>query len=97
MGRSVLGLVDHKGVKRNQVAESVDAVHGAYRFDLLMSQGVDLRLVSPAVSPVHRKVRDVLEHRSGIRLDIALRSIPHAFRSDAVLAILVLTEIVTNL
>lgn len=88
---SVLGLFDHHGINRNPrglTAPSEERVFGPYRVDLLMDRGINLRTVPPAGSRLHKKIRDVIEHRLGIRVDIALRSIPHAFRSAAVLAIL---------
>lgn len=89
--QSVLGLFDHHGVQRNQrgmTSPSVGRVFGPYRVDLLTDRGINLRAVPPAGSRLHKKIRDVIEHRLGIRVDLALRSIPHAFRSTAVLAIL---------
>lgn len=53
-----------------------------------MDVGYDLRVVRPARSRVHKKVRDVVEHRSGVFVDVALRSIPLVFSADAVLAML---------
>lgn len=87
---TVLGLFDHNGIERNQsrLVRGEDTVFGPYRVDLLMGQGIQLRTVAPVGSRLHKKIRDVIEHRLGIRVDLALRSIPHAFRSTAVLAIL---------
>jgi glycosyltransferase involved in cell wall biosynthesis len=87
---SVVGLFDHNGIERNQrgSARSEDRVFGPYRVDLLMDRDINLRVVAPAGSRLHKKIRDVIEHRLGMRVDLALRSIPHAFRSTAVLAIL---------
>lgn len=87
----VLGLFDHRGMERNQqamTARSEDRVFGPYRVDLLMEHGIDLRVVAPARSRLHKKVRDVIEHRLLTSVDLAFRSIPQAFRSNAVLAIL---------
>lgn len=60
-----------------------------YRVDRLPDVApLDLQLVPPAQGAVHRKVRDVLEHRSGVRLDLLARAVPRARRADAVLAFL---------
>lgn len=88
---AVVGLFDHRGLERNHhgmVGRSEDRVFGPYRVDLLMDRNIRLRVVAPARSSLHRKMRDVFEHRLGVKMDLALRSIPHAFRSAAVLAIL---------
>jgi glycosyltransferase involved in cell wall biosynthesis len=53
-----------------------------------MDRNIRLRVVAPARSSLHRKIRDVVEHRLGVKVDLAVRGIPHAFRSAAVLAIL---------
>lgn len=89
--RSVLGLFDHRGMERNQARckkRSDERIFGPYRVDLLADQDINLRVVPPARSALHRKTRDVVEHRLGIKIDLALRSIPLAFRSAAVVAIL---------
>lgn len=88
--RSILGLFDHHGVERNQRRrkESDDRIFGPYRVDLLADQDILLRVVPPARFALHKKMRDVIEHRLGIKVDLALRSIPLAFRSTAVVAIL---------
>lgn len=88
---AVLGLFDHNGIDRNYrgtKGQSESRVFGPYRVDLLMDRNIHLRAVTPAGSRLHRKIRDVIEHRLGVKVDLALRSIPHAFRSAAVLAIL---------
>lgn len=89
--RSVLGLFDHGGIERNlrrRKERSDDRIFGPYRVDLLADQDIHLRVVPPARSALHKKIRDVIEHRLGIKIDLALRSIPLAFRSTAVVAIL---------
>ncbi|MEU3846966.1 glycosyltransferase family 4 protein [Micrococcus terreus] len=53
-----------------------------------MDAGIDLDPVMPARSAAHRKVRDVIEHRSGVAWDLAVRGIRQARPADAVLAIL---------
>lgn len=60
-----------------------------YRADWLPCVApLDLRLISPPVGRLHRKSRDVLEHRTGRRLDLVARAIAPARRADAVLAFL---------
>lgn len=59
---------------------------GPYRVDLLDELGFELHTVKPASGRLHRKVRDVIEHRSGVDVDMALRAMPQAFRAEAVLA-----------
>lgn len=65
----VLGLFDHHGVRRHQHRLPADQqVSGPYCVHLLMDEGIDLMPVRPAEGRVHRKVRDVIEHRSGVTL-----------------------------
>lgn len=60
-----------------------------YRADLLpRSAPLSLRLVPPATGRAHRKLRDVIEHRSGVRMDLMVRGAPRALHADAVLAFL---------
>ncbi|AXK46865.1 glycosyltransferase family 4 protein [Brachybacterium saurashtrense] len=60
-----------------------------YRADLLPSvSGLGLEVLSPARGRVHRKLRDVVEHRSGVAVDLALRGLPRARTAAAVLAFL---------
>ncbi|UEJ81123.1 glycosyltransferase family 4 protein [Brachybacterium halotolerans subsp. kimchii] len=60
-----------------------------YRADLLpRSAQLSLRLVPPATGHAHRKLRDVVEHRSGVRMDLMVRGAPRALHADAVLAFL---------
>lgn len=85
----VLGLFDHNGVERSQRSlRAEDRVPGPYRVDLLMDQGVDLRTMRMVTHPLHKKLRDLVEHRTGVRTDLAIRGIPAAVSSDVVLAIL---------
>lgn len=85
----VLGLFDHAGVRRHQnLLPAIEQVPGPYCVQWLMDEGIDLDPVKPASSRLHRKVRDVVEHRSGIPWDIALRGLAQARKSDAVLALL---------
>ncbi|MEX3565063.1 glycosyltransferase family 4 protein [Micrococcus endophyticus] len=70
------------------VLTSGRAADGPYGVDQLRQLGYELMEVEPAAGGVHRKVRDVLEHRSGRPLDKALRSVPLAQQSDVVLAFL---------
>lgn len=64
------------------------ASDGPYGVDKLLDLGYELTEVQPAGNAWHRKVRDVIEHRSGRPVDKAIRSIPKAFKADLVLAFL---------
>ncbi|MEV7101533.1 glycosyltransferase family 4 protein [Micrococcus luteus] len=70
------------------VLTSGQAADGPYGIDQLCQFGYDLVEVGPAGNRVHRKIRDVVEHRSGRPVDKAVRSIWKAWRSDLVLAFL---------
>lgn len=59
-----------------------------YRADLLTAADTHLQVLPNAVHPLHCKVRDVVEHRTGVRLDRWIRSAGAARRADAVLAFL---------
>ena len=61
---------------------------GPYGVDVLARQGVDLCGVNPTHGRVLSKLRDVVEHRSGLRWEQALRAAPMAHRSDLVLGLL---------
>lgn len=85
----VLGLFDHNGVRRHQNRLPADEqVSGPYCVQLLMDEGIDLIPVRPARGRIHGKVRDVIEHRSGLRVDLAARGAITAARSDVVLGLL---------
>lgn len=85
----VLGLFDHAGVRRGQNRLPADQqVSAPCCAQWLMDAGTDLDPVMPARSAAHRKVRDVIEHRSGVAWDLAVRGIRQARHADAVLAIL---------
>lgn len=70
------------------VLTSGRAADGPYGIDRLSQFGYDLIEVEPARTRVHRKLRDVVEHRSGRPMDKTLRSVRKAWRSDLVLAFL---------
>lgn len=85
----VLGLFDHDGVRRAQhLGPPEDRVPGPYRIDLLMDEGLDLMPIAPARGRLHRKLRDVVEHRTGVRADLAVRGLVRAARADVVLGML---------
>lgn len=85
----VLGLFDHNGVRRHQNRlPTGEQVSGPYCVQLLMDEGVDLIPVRPARGRLHRKLRDIVEHRSGVYVDLAVRGAAAAARSDVVLGIL---------
>lgn len=64
------------------------AADGPYGIDKLGTLGYELVEVKPASHRLHRKARDVIEHRTGMPLDKTLRSVPRARKSDLVLAFL---------
>lgn len=83
----ILGLFDHNGIlDRKARISGAPHVSGPYRVDLLDELGFGLRTVLPARGRLHRKVRDVLEHRTGLDIDMAVRAAPEASRADVVLA-----------
>lgn len=86
---AVLGLFDARIPPGSSTLLRSPDLPLPYRADLLTSVGgFDLRLVRPASSRGHRKLRDVLEHRSGVSLDLHVRGARQALRSQAVLAFL---------
>lgn len=85
----VLGLFDHRGVRRHQNRRPADEqTSGPYCVQLLMNEGIDLIPVRPARGRIHKKLRDVIEHRTGVQIDLAVRGMFDAFRADAVLGLL---------
>lgn len=85
----VLGLFDHRGVTRHQNRRPAEEqVSGPYCVQLLMDEGIDLIPVRPVRGRAHKKIRDVVEHRSHVAVDLAIRGASQAFRADAVLGIL---------
>lgn len=64
------------------------AADGPYGIDKLGALGYELAEVKSAGHCLHRKARDVVEHRTGMPLDKTLRSAPRAWKSDLVLAFL---------
>lgn len=85
----VLGLFENgdeggrRGVRGGPPARSFP-----YGVQLLAGDGFELLRVNPARGRLHRKVRDVVEHRSGLAVDRTVRSLREAARADAVLAFL---------
>lgn len=85
----IVGLFDHGGVQRRQNRVAADRrIAGPYRVDLLMEHGIDLIPVPPAKHPWHCKARDVIEHRTGTRVDLAVRSAPRILGAEGALALL---------
>lgn len=78
----VLGLFD---VRQNQTGQPVAPY--SYRADLL-HDFVDLKVLTPASNPIHKKVRDVFEHRLHMPMDLALRSTSNLRDADLVFAFL---------
>ena len=85
----VLGLFDNRdeggagGVRRGPPAHPFP--YGAQHLD---GDGFELLRVNPARRRLHRRVRDVVEHRTGMAVDRLVRSAREAARADAVLAFL---------
>ncbi|MCG7421548.1 hypothetical protein MHY29_01610 [Micrococcus sp. ACRRV] len=71
------------------VLTSGRAADGPYGVDRLARFGYDLAEVVSASNRVHRKLRDVMEHRSSLPIDKTVRSAWKASRADFVLAFLV--------
>lgn len=87
----ILGLFDHGGIRRHQNKLSIDSprrVAGPYCVQMLMDEGIDLWTVQPPRGRFHSKIRDVIEHRTGVRADLAVRGLFAAFRVDGVFALL---------
>lgn len=87
----ILGLFDHGGVRRGQnkfPAGSSSRVPGPYCIQMLMDEGIDLWTVQPAKGRFHRKFRDIIEHRTGVRADLAVRGLVSVLRVDGVVALL---------
>lgn len=87
----ILGLFDHVGVRRHQNKLPVGSskrVPGPYCVQMLMEEGIDLWTIQPPKGQFHRKIRDVIEHRTGVRMDLAVRGLVAAFRVDGVVSLL---------
>lgn len=84
----LLGLFDHAGVSyADRKLDRYHRVPGPYRVDLINEYGVGLHTVRRAQSRLHLKIRDVVEHRTGVPSDLAVRGLPLATKVDAALAI----------
>lgn len=70
------------------VLSQADPRHGPYGIDILPRFGYQVVGVSPLRSRPLRKLRDVVEHRSGVLVDVPLRSIPAATSAELVLGLL---------
>lgn len=85
----VLGLFDNGDEGgRGGVRDGPPTRSFAYGAQLLAGDGFELLRVNPARNALHRKVRDAVEHRSGLAVDRTVRSAREAARADAVLAFL---------
>lgn len=85
----VLGLFDWRPPTGESLVLDNPPFPLPYRADLLPQwSGLDLHVVAPATGRVHRKLRDVVEHRSGVRMDLLVRGTQAARHADAVLAFL---------
>jgi len=86
---TVVGVFDWSAPAGAEVSLSNPVIPLPYRADLLTSNAsLDLELVPPASRRAHRKLRDVVEHRSGAKLDLMLRAAPRLRRAEAVLVFL---------
>ncbi|HSO69503.1 MAG TPA: glycosyltransferase [Arachnia sp.] len=70
------------------VLSQADPRHGPYGIDILPRFGYDVVGVSPRRNRVLRKLRDVMEHRSGVLMDVPIRSAPSVLSADLVLGLL---------
>lgn len=86
----VLGLLEWTSPEPRRREELRDpAFPLPYRADLLAAPGeLGLDVLPRACSRGHRKLRDVIEHRSGVAVDRAVRAVPRLGEADAVLAFL---------
>jgi len=85
----VLGLFENGDEGGAGVVRGRPPAHPfAYGAQHLDGDGFELVRVNPARHRLHRRVRDVVEHRSGLAIDRTVRSAREAARSDAVLAFL---------
>lgn len=75
-----------EGVRTLVLCEG-DHRDGPYGVDRLESLGFTLTGVQPRRGRVLGKVRDVVEHRSGVRVDEAVTAVPLARRADLVLGV----------
>lgn len=85
---TILGLFDHDGLPSLEAGTLTKSEpRGPYCAELL-AQYVNIDTVRMAVSRAHIKAKNVVEHRTGVPADLALRGARAARRADAVLAIL---------
>lgn len=83
---------------RTLVLSQADYRRGPYGIDLLPRFGFDVTGVPPLRGRFLRKLRDVAEHRSGLQLEIPLRSATRARGADLVLGLLEpVTEVAARL
>ncbi|MGO2748656.1 MAG: glycosyltransferase family 4 protein [Pseudoclavibacter sp.] len=85
---SVLGLFDHEGLPSLTAGSLPEAnLRGPYCAELF-AKYVNLDTVRMPTSRAHLKIKNVVEHRTGVPADLAIRGLASARRADAVLAIL---------
>ena len=75
-------------ITRVLVVSDARAAAGPYGINNLRELGYELVQAPPARSPAHRKLRDVIEHRTHFPSEQALRSVLRARKADLVLAFL---------
>ena len=85
---TVLGLFDKPVEGRGWVRGGAPQVPFGYGAQFLHGDGIELLRVEPVRHAWHRKVRDVVEHRAGVYVDLALRGAPAARHADVVFAYL---------
>jgi glycosyltransferase involved in cell wall biosynthesis len=85
----VLGLFDNGDEGGgNAVRRGAPSHPFAYGAQHLHGDDFELVRVNPARHRLHRRTRDIVEHRTGLRVDRTVRSLSEAARADAVLAFL---------
>lgn len=70
------------------VLSGSDYTDGPYGVDRLPRFGFDTRGARPLRHPAFKKVRDVVEHRTGLAVNLPLRNAPLAVSTDLVLGLL---------
>lgn len=84
----VLGLFEVPREGRGNTVLGVPTRPYAYGAQYLVDANTELVRVNPARNRLHVKARDVIEHRTGVKVDLTVRSVPALWRCDAVFAFL---------
>lgn len=87
---NVLGIFDHFGLVRDPKLKTLAAngIEGPYRIDLVSRFSIDLFPITPLSVPSHKKIRDVIEHRSGVKWDLFIRGLRDYHYADIVFTML---------